>query len=161
MQYSIDNSSYLLLAATDRSVFLELRSYENDRLLENVVLSSRYTPPEFEAKNLVSDENPQFIVRTRDGGTGFAETHCAIYAIFAGHIRRLGDFVVDRSSQSWPDESEYTESLSGRVSFPKKGDLVYRYTEVVTKRGKTVTNSIVQSFSFNAKTMKYEKAKKP
>jgi hypothetical protein len=160
VEYRLDNSSYALVAATDLSVFLELRAIEGDRVIENVVLSSRYMPPEFEAKDLAGDDNVEFIIRTRDGGTGFAETHCAVYGIVGGHIRRLGDFVEDRSAESWPD-SEYREKLSGKVSFPKRGELIYRYTRSVTKRGKTTTKSVTERFSFNQKRMEYEQAKKP
>jgi hypothetical protein len=160
VQYGIDNSSYALIAVTDRSVFLELRTFEEDRVIENVVLSSRYMPPEFTTRDAAVGESPEFIIRTRDGGTGFAETHCAIYGITRGHIRKLGDFVVARSAESWPT-TEYSETLTGKVSFPKKGELIYRYTQSITKQGKTTTTSMTQRFLFNSTQMKYEKAKKP
>ncbi|MEI6781073.1 MAG: hypothetical protein WCQ21_09160 [Verrucomicrobiota bacterium] len=159
VEYHFDNS-YALVAVTELRAFLELRSYERDAVLDNVVLSSRYMPPEFEAKDLVLGEDPEFIVRTRGGGTGIAETHLAVYGIVGQHIRRFGDFVVDRQAQSWPD-SDYQEKLSGKVSFPKKGELIHRYTQAVRKKGKTVTKSATERFTFDSKQMQYERAKQP
>jgi len=151
------DKTYALIAATDLRAVLELRAYEGDQVIDSVVLSSRYKPPEFEAKFLVSDDKPQFIIRTRDGGTGIAETHCIIYGVDGDHIRKLGDFVVERSAHSWPD-SDYSEKLSGKVSFPRMGMLTYRYKQTVTKKRQTTTKSVTEKFSFNPKRMRYEKA---
>jgi len=150
------SDTYALVAATDMRVFIELRSYDHDQVLDSVVLSSRYMPPEFEAMD-AGARGPEFIVRTRGGGTGLAETHVALYGIIGQHIRRFGDFVVARLSQG-PD---YEEELSGDVSFPKEGELVYRYKQVVTQDGKTVTNSVTEFYSFDTKKAEYEKTKKP
>src|ERR1043166_629992 len=90
------DKTYLLIASTDLRAFLELRSYEKDRVLDSLVLSSRYMPPNFEIKDLVADDGPEFIVQTRDGGSGFAETHMTIYIIAGEHIRKAGDFVIGR-----------------------------------------------------------------
>jgi hypothetical protein len=155
------DDSYALIAATDMRVFLELRSYDHDKVLESIVLSSRYMPPEFEAMD-AGTRGPEFIVRTRDGGTGFAETHVALYGIIGQHIRRLGDFVVARSAHSGPEEPpQYDEELSGDVSFPKEDELVYRYKQVLTQDGKTATNSVVEFYSFDTKKAEYEKTSKP
>jgi hypothetical protein len=155
------SDTYALVAATDMRVFLELRSYDHDQVLDSVVLSSRYMPPEFEAMD-AGARGPEFIVRTRDGGTGFAETHVALYGIIGQHIRRFGDFVVARSAHSGPEEPpRYDEELSGDVSFPKTDELVYHYKQVLTQDGKTVTNAVTQFYSFDAEKAEYEKAKQP
>jgi hypothetical protein len=159
VEYHFDNS-YALVAVTDLRAFLELRSYEGDAVLDNVVLFSPYMPPDFQAKDVVLGEDLEFIVRTRDGGTGIAETHLAVYGIVGQRIRRFGDFVVDRQAESWP-ESDYHEKLSGKVSFPKKGELIYRYTQTVRKQGKSVTKSVTERYTFNSKQMVYERVKKP
>jgi len=105
---------------------------------------------------------PQFIVRTRDGGTGLAETHVALYGVFGQHIRRLGNFVVARSEHSEPAEPpQYDEELSGDVSFPKEDELVYRYKQVITQEGKTVTNFVKQFYSFDKTKAKYERTNQP
>lgn len=160
VEYRIDNSSYALIAVTDRSVFLELRASDGDSVIETVVLSSRYMPPEFTTRDAAFGESPEFIIRTRDGGTGFAETHCSIYGFIRGHICKLGDFVVARSAESWP-ATEYSETLSGKVSFLKKGELIYRYTQSITKHGKKTTVSVTQRFLFNSKKMLYQKVTNP
>jgi hypothetical protein len=153
--------SYLVIATTDLRAILELRSYDHDHIIDSVVLLSRYMPPDFEAKDLSFEGDTwQFILRTREGGTGFAETHFAIYAVLGERVRKLGDFVVDREAESWP-EPTYKERLSGKVSFPSKSELRYRYTQVITRNGKTTTTSVSKSFSLNPKTMKYEETKKP
>ena len=111
--------SYALVAATDLRIFIELRTYDRDQPMDSVVLSSRYMPPEFEAKDVAFNDGPEFIVRTRDGGTGLAVTHLAVYGIVGQHIQRFGDFVVERQAESWPD-FKYEEKLSGNVTFPKR-----------------------------------------
>jgi hypothetical protein len=151
---------YVVIAVTELRAFLEIRTYDQDRIIGNVVLGSRYMPPDFEAKDVVLGDDPEFIFRTRDGGTGFAETHFSIYGVLAGHLRRFGDFVVERQAESWPT-SEYREDLSGKVSFPAKNKLEYRYHQIITKEGKTQTNSVIQSFLFNEKAGKYERTKRP
>jgi hypothetical protein len=82
--------SYLLVAATDRSAFLELRSSDDDHVLDSVVLSSRYMRPEFEAMD-VGKRGPEFVVRTQNGGTGISETHVTLYGIAGERFRRVGD----------------------------------------------------------------------
>lgn len=153
--------TYALAAVTDMNIFLELRSYDHDQILDSVVLSSRYMPPEFQARH-VGARGPEFMVWTRDGGTGFAETHVALYGIIGQHIRRFGDFVVARSEHSGPEEPpEYHEELSGDVSFPKDDQLVYCYKQVITQDGKTATNSVTEFYSFDRKKAEYEKTSKP
>jgi hypothetical protein len=153
--------SYALVAATDMRVFLELRAYDQDRVLDSVVLSSRYMPPEFEVMD-AGTRGPEFVLRTRDGGTGFAETHVELYGITGHRIRRFADFVVARSAHSGPEEPpRYDEELSGDVSFPKQDELLYRYKQVVTQDGKTTTNSVTELYSFDIKKEGYEKTSKP
>jgi hypothetical protein len=152
--------TYFLMATTDLRAFMELRSYEKDRILDSVVLDSRYMPPEFAIKDLVAGDSPEFIIRTKNGGTGLSETHLAVYGIVGRTIQRFGDFVIDRQVASWPD-SEYREKLSGKVSFPKRNELLYRYTQVLTQNGKTRTNAVTQMFSFDPKKGGYERAKEP
>ena len=154
VEYHFDHS-YALIAVTEMRAFIELRAYEHDAILDSKVLSSRYMPPDFEVKDVLLGDDPEFILRTRDGGTGIGETHVAVYGVVGRHIRRFGDFVVERHAQSWP-ETEYREELSGKVSFPKKNELVYRYNQVLTRHGKGVTNSVTQLYSFNPKKLKYE-----
>ncbi|MGA2855163.1 MAG: hypothetical protein ABSE90_13685, partial [Verrucomicrobiota bacterium] len=123
--------------------------------------SSRYMTPEFVAMD-AGARGPEFIVRTRDGGTGLAETHVALYGIIGQHIRRFGDFVVARSAHSGPEEPpQYDEEFSGNVSFPKDDELVYRYKQVITQEGKTATNSVTEFYSFDTKKAEYEKTSKP
>lgn len=153
--------TYALVAATDMKVFIELRSYDHDQVLDSVVLSSRYMPPEFVARD-AGARGPEFIVWTRDGGTGFAETHVEFYGIVGQHIHRFGDFVVARSSHSGPEEPpQYDDELSGDVSWPKEDELLYRYKQVRTQDGKTTTNSVTEFYSFDTNKGEYEKAKKP
>jgi len=148
--------SYALVAATDMRVYLELRSYDHDQVLDSVVLLSRYMPPGFETMD-AGDHGPEFIVRTRDRGTGLAETHVAVYGVVGQHIRRFGDFVVACLSE----EPDYEEELSGNVSFPNEDELVYCYKQVVTQDGKTTTNSVTEFYSYDKKKAEYEKTSKP
>ena len=74
MEYHFSDA-YALVAATDMKVFFELRSYDQDQVLDSMVLSSRYMIPEFEAID-AGKRGPQFMVQTRDGGTGLGE--CAV-----------------------------------------------------------------------------------
>jgi hypothetical protein len=155
------SDTYALVAATDMKVFLELRSYEHDQVLDSVVLSSRYMPPEFIARD-AGARGPEFILWTRDGGTGFAETHVALYGIIGHRICRFGDFVVARSEHSGPEEPpQYEEELSGDVSFPKEDEVVYRYKQVIVQNGKRAATSATNLYTFNAKKSEYEKTKKP
>lgn len=154
------SDTYALVAVTDMRFFLELRSYDQDQVLDSIVLWSPYMPPEFEAMDKGA-RGPEFIVRTRDGGTGFGETHVALCGIVGEHIRRFGDFVVARSAQSGPDQPPYEEALLGDVSFRKEDRLVYRYKQVLTQDGKTVTNSVTEYYSFDIKKASYEKTSQP
>jgi hypothetical protein len=155
------SETYALVAATDMTAFLELRSYDHDQVLDSVVLSSPYMPPEFEAMD-AGARGPEFIVRTRHGGTGIAETHVALYGVVGQHIRRFGDFVVARSAHSGPEEPpQYEEELSGNVSFPQKDQVVYHYKQVLTQYGRTVTNSVTELYSFDTEKAEYEKTQKP
>lgn len=149
----------LLIASTDLSVYLQTMPYDRGCVLHLVSLSSRYMPPTFEIKDVVGDDSPEFVIQTRDGGTGFAETHTSIYGVLGDHIRKLGDFVVAREADPFPDSS-YRERLVGRVTFPKKDQLRYRYTQVVTKKGTTKTNSFDQVLVFDKKQFKYAAQKK-
>jgi len=157
------DKTYALIAATDFRVFLELRDYNKDRIIHDVVLDSRYMHPEFEIMDVALDGSPEFIVRTRGGGTGFAETHFAIYCIVGQRICEIGNFVTDRQANWAPDSlgSNDRETLSGKVSFPEKEKLLYQYTQIRTQNGKTVTNVVTQTFAFDPKTTKFDKVKEP
>ena len=160
MEYHFADT-YALVAATDMRVFIELRSYDHDRVLDSVVLSSRYMPPECQARD-AGARGPEFIVQTRDGGTGFAETHVALYGVVGQHIRRLGDFVVARSEHSGLEESaRYDEELSGSVSFRGNDELVYRYKQVLTQDGNAAAKSVVEVYSFDTETLEYAKTGNP
>jgi hypothetical protein len=149
------SNTYLVIAATDLRAFLDLRSYDDDKVAESVVLYSPYMPPEFEAKDVAGDADPEFLVRTRSGGTGLAETHLRIYSVAGSHIRELGDFVVDLQSVSWPEPTR-RETLSGKVDFGAKGRLTYAYTQVLTQDGVTVTNTATIGFAFDPKSGRFE-----
>ena len=47
------------------------------------------------------------------------------------------------------------------ISLAKKGELIYRYTQTVRKKGKNVTKSATERFTFDSKQMQYERAKQP
>jgi hypothetical protein len=105
----------------------------------------------------VLDEGLEFIVQTRGGGTGFAETRLTIYGLFRDHIRKLGEFALDSRSE----EPGREVLISGRVSFPRKSKLLYQYTREISENGKTVKKKSTTSFSFNAKEMRYEEDRQP
>lgn len=151
---------YALVAVTDDMAFLELRDYKDNSIIDSVTICSRYMPPEFDLKDVVLGSEDEFLIRTRGGGTGIAETHLAVYGIIDKRIRRFGDFVVDRQAESWPD-SDHHEKLSGKVSFPRKGELIYRYTETIRKGGKSTIKSVTERYAFNPKQMEYETVRKP
>src|SRR5512139_3027170 len=71
----------LLIASTDLNVYLQTMPYGRDRVLHLVSLSSRYMLPTFEIRDVVGDDSPEFVIQTRDGGTGFAETHTSLYGV--------------------------------------------------------------------------------
>ena len=86
------DKNYAMIAATDLRVYIELRSYDKDRLIHNVVRQSRYMAPEFEIKDIALDDSPEFLVRTSDGGTGIAETHLTLYCVVgeaAGFVHKV------------------------------------------------------------------------
>jgi hypothetical protein len=151
---------YALVAVTDDMAFLELRKCQGDSIIDSVTICSRYMPPDFDLEDVVLGSEDEFLIRTRGGGTGIAETHLEVYGVVGNRIRRFGDFVVDRQAESWPD-SDHHEKLSGKVSFPKKGELIYRYTETIRKGGKSVTKSVTERYAFNSKQMEYEPVRKP
>jgi hypothetical protein len=150
---------FLLISSTDSSVYLQTMPYDRDRVLHLVSLSSRYMPPTFEIKDVVGDDSPEFVIQTRGGGTGIAETHMSIYGVLGDRIRKLGDFVVAREADPFSDSS-YREKLVGWVTFPKKNHLRYRYTQVVTEKGTTKTNSFDQVLAFDKKQFRYAAPKR-
>ena len=161
LEYHFGNDAYFLIASTDHRVFLELRSYADDRILTNIVLWSRYMVPRFEPKDVALDDKDEFLVWTRGGGTGISETHLTVYALNGTEILELGDFVTDRTE--WPSrpESTYQEELSGHVTFPKKDELAYGYHRVVTQDGTATVSNVVQRYVVNPKTMRYEMIGEP
>jgi hypothetical protein len=138
-------------------MIIELRSYSGDRLLDDVVLMSRYMPPEYEVDDLVLDETPEVIVRTRGGGTGVKETHLQVFGFVADRIVRFADFIVDREIIAEGNE----ERRSGSVSFPEKNKAIYQYTESLIRDGKRTTMKATQTFDFDSNRRTYERTKEP
>ena len=160
MEYHFSDA-YALVAATDMKVFFELRSYDQDQVLDSMVLSSRYMIPEFEAID-AGKRGPQFMVQTRDGGTGLGETHLALFGVVGQHFHKYGDFVISRSEfQDDLGSDSYREELSGSVSFINADELIYHYKQVVTRDKTTTTNSAVEFYSFDTKTVEYERKRQP
>jgi hypothetical protein len=161
MEYHFQGSNtYFVISTTEFRAFLDLRTYETDKVVQSVVLSSRYMPPIFETKDVAGDNGIEFLVRTRDGGTGIAITQLKIYGLINSNIRKLGDFVVELESESWPEPTR-KETREGEVTFPEKNRLIYHYTQVIALNGTTVTNKVSESYAFNSKSQKFEKTKSP
>jgi len=152
MEYHCQGSNYLVIATTDSHAFLDLRACDDDKVVQSVALLSRYMPPEFEVRDIVADDELEFLVRIRGGGTGIAETHLIIYRIIKNKITELGNFVVEHES----DLAGSEETIKGDVTFPEKNQVVYRYTQVVKEDGKTNTNKAIKTFVFNSKSGKLE-----
>ena len=151
-KFSVGPDSYCVVAATRDQIFIELRSYTADRLLEDVALLSRYMEPEYEIADVVLDQHEEVIVRTRGGGTGIHETHLEVFGFLSDRIVRLGDFIIDRSLV----EENREELRSGTVSFREKNVLVYRYRDSVIEGGKTIAKDTVETYRFDPKSMRYE-----
>ena len=52
--FYVDEETYGVIAAANWRLILELRSYSDNRLIDDVVLSSRYMIPKYEFKDLVT-----------------------------------------------------------------------------------------------------------
>ena len=161
MEYHFQGSNtYFVISTTETRAFLDLRTYDADKVVQSVVLSSRYMPAHFEAKDVASDDGLEFLVQTRDGGTGIAETHEKVYGLYNSNIRLLGDFVIEHQSESWP-EPTHRQIIKGNVTFPAKNRLNYSYTKVLTENGITTTNIVVEAYIFNNNSGRFEKTKGP
>jgi len=161
MEYHYEGSNcYFVIAATQSRAFLDIRTYDNDKVVQSVVLSSRYMPAYFEARDVAADDGMEFLVWTRDGGTGIAETHLKIYGVIEDNIRKMGDFVVDHHSESWPEPTE-EQTIKGEVTFPARDQLVYNYTRVITHDGSTVTNVVSETYAFNSRVNKFKRTTSP
>jgi hypothetical protein len=118
--------------------------------------------PEYDVKDVASDENLEVIVKTKGGGTGISEAHLTVFGVIGDKIVQFGNFVIERISAFGEGEEAYRERLSGDVSFPEKNSLVYRYSQVVTEHDKTtVATEAIEKFAFDSKTMKYERIEEP
>jgi hypothetical protein len=160
MQSRVSSNCYVVIAATDTHVFLELRSDEHDQLIQDVVLDSLVYSPEYQAKDVVLDDNWEYLVRVAEGGTGLHEWHLKVYGVIDKQIRQLGDFVTERKLAYTP-ASLRGETLKGVVTFPRKNEIVYRYTQVVRQGGQTVTNSVCQKSLFDLRDCIFRMTESP
>ena len=155
--FSVGPKTYFVVAVTPNLALLELRGYSDDRVVDSIVLRSPHMLPEYEVNDVASDDTFEVIVRTAYGGTGISETHLEVFGIIGDRIVRFGDFMIARRFVYRDRE----EMLSGTVTFPKKNVVVYRHSDSVSEGGKAVSKEILELFTFDSKTMKYQSAKEP
>ena len=156
-KFGIGPNRYCLVAATYDLIFVELRSFSEDRLLHDVVLLSRYMEPEYDIRDVVLDEYEEVVVRTRGGGTGIKETHLKVFGFASDRIVLFGDFIIERELTG----PAYQEMRLGTVSFPEKNRLFYKYADSIVRDGKSVTKEVIEVFTFDPKSMSYRMLKEP
>jgi len=157
------SNAYFVITTTDIRAFLDLRSYENDRVVQSVVMYSPLSPPSYETTNVVVDDDVKFqclVFATDAFGTGFYEKHLKIYGIIRNNIRKLGDFIVD-AQYSWPTDDPKDKTIKGEVSFPEMNRINYLTTQVITQNGKANTNRTTETYFLNHQSKKFEKTKSP
>jgi hypothetical protein len=155
--FGVGPKTYFVVAATPNRAILELRRFSDDAVVRDVVLWSPHMLPEYEVNDVVSDDTLEVIVRTAYGGTGISETHLGVFGVVADRIVRFGDFIIARRFVYRDRE----ERRSGTVSFPDKNQLVYRYTDSIVEKGKTLSKDVVETFVFDSETMRYKSTREP
>ena len=145
---------YVVIVSHEPRIFIQLRDMVSDRLIEDIVLSSRYMDPLHDSFDVALDDQPEIIIKTRNGGTGLASTNLNIYTVFKDRMVMIGDFPIDYYCAN-PDNIE--EHILGDVSFPQKNIALYTYNREYTENGHTKTTAQSESYRFDTRNQKFKK----
>jgi hypothetical protein len=152
------SNSYAVVFTTQVRAYVELRTYDG-KVLESLDIYSPYMKPTFEVKDVVGDDRLEFLLITRSGGTGLASTSLHIITIANDHLIDVGRFIQDEHAASWP-KTNWSHTVQGSVDFPKKDQVIYRSSEVVTQDGVSRTNVVVEVYQFDQTNLVLRKTEK-
>lgn len=145
---------YVVIVPHEPRIFIQLRDMVSDRLIQDIVLSSRYMDPLHDCFDVVLDDQPELFIKTRNGGTGLASTNLNIYTVYEDKMVMIGDFPIDYYC-AHPNNIE--EHILGDVSFPQKNIALYTYNQEYTENGHTKTTAQSESYHFDTQKQKFKK----
>jgi hypothetical protein len=156
VNYYYDLNRYVLIARYEPRLFIELRSFENDKIIDDMVISSRYGTPTFSFKDVILDDNEEMIITSAGGGTGLYVNQLMIVAIIDDKLVNVGEFNLRYEGGAF----NYSEKTIGTVQFTKKNELIYSYKKNVDDDGKKSFEKKADRYIFNVDKNKFEKIKK-
>jgi hypothetical protein len=144
---------YVVIVSQEPRIFIQLRDVGTDRLIQDIVMSSRYMEPLHDCIDVVLDDQPELFVKTRNGGTGLSSTNLSIYTVFKDRIAMIGDFPLDY----YCTHADIEEHLRGDVSFPQKNLALHTFNRDYTENGHTKTTAESESYRFDTHKLKFKK----
>lgn len=164
VSYILSQDRYVLVVSEShlRRLFIQLRSHEDDRLLDEVVLISRYMEPAYKEADVINIEGEtepnekELVVETRGGGTGIATTTLDIFAFIEDRIVNIGSFVIDHYLTARPLKN-YTEKIKGEIRFIATNKLEYEFKKEIEENGKRSVIKRIEKYVFDAKLKKLVK----
>jgi hypothetical protein len=147
---------YVFVAYYEPRLFVELRSFHDDKIIDNLVISSRYGIPVHSFKDVIIDDNEEIIIKREDGGSGLYVKQMIIIAVINDKLVEVGKF--DLRNRGGFDK--YKEDLTGKVDFTKKNELIYRYKKIIIDHGKKTVEKKADHYFFDVAKNKFEKIKK-
>jgi|GEM_PF-6566408 len=150
-----ETSRYVLVVPHFQRIFIQLRSWEDDTLLDEVVLGSKYMQATHEDRDVILDTQKELVVKRRYGGTGFTETILEILAFIDDRIVNIGSFIIDHGSIGPGNGGSI--KIEGRIRFTAINKLEYEFQKEIEENGKRSVISEREKYIFDTKLKKFVK----
>ena len=164
------NGFYVLVAPCGTTELrIELKSPDDDRILNSRRVLSRYMEPEYEVRDITGDGIGEILVYTKGGGPGIATKQLTIYAVRGGKLVEAATFELEKTLSvgaggckvSLPDGTQaympVKESKSrGSVNFFPDGIILYSFACAQREDTELALDFKTEEYRFNSATAIFE-----